>query len=74
MREEWGKRGRNNPAETKISEEGGGGAAGARAEVSLRSMKKTVVRQVVHLQPVEVRDGSDIHAAAHGGLYVIAAG
>ncbi|NXL08435.1 RETR1 regulator, partial [Mesembrinibis cayennensis] len=53
---------RNNPADTKVSEEGGGGGApGARAEISLQPMVKTMVRQAVPLQPMEVHGGADLH-------------
>ena len=53
---------RNNSADTKVSEEGGGGGApGARAEIPLQLVVKTMVRQVVALQPMEVNSGADIH-------------
>ncbi|PKU43327.1 protein pxr1-like [Limosa lapponica baueri] len=53
---------RNNSADTKVSEEEeGGGAPGARAEIPLQSMVKTMVRQAVPLQPIEVNGGTDIH-------------
>ena len=53
---------RNNPADTKVSEEGGGGGApGARAEIPLQPVVKTMVRQAVPLQPMEVHGGADIH-------------
>ena len=53
---------RNNPADTKVSEEGGGGGApGAGAEIPLQPVVKTMVRQVVPLQPREVHRGADIH-------------
>ena len=52
---------RNNPADTKVSEEGGGGdALGAGAEIPLQPMVKTLVRQVVPL-PMEVHGRADIH-------------
>ncbi|GAB0209697.1 potassium/sodium hyperpolarization-activated cyclic nucleotide-gated channel 1 [Grus japonensis] len=45
---------RNNSAGTKVSEEGGiGGAPGARAEIPLQPVEKTIVKQAVALQPVE---------------------
>ena len=45
---------RNNSADTEVGEEGGGGGApGARAEIPLQPMVKTMVRQAVPLQPVE---------------------
>jgi len=53
---------RNNPAATKVSEGGVGGAApGTRAEIPLQSMEKTMVREDVPLQPMEVHAGGDIH-------------
>ncbi|KAK4815368.1 hypothetical protein QYF61_001356 [Mycteria americana] len=52
----------NNSADTKVSEEGGGGGApGTRAEIPLQPMVKTMVRQAVPLQPMEVNGGADIH-------------
>ncbi|GAB0181351.1 hypothetical protein GRJ2_000600400 [Grus japonensis] len=50
---------RNNAADTKVSAEGRGGNAGA--EISLQPVKKTMVRQAVPLQPMEVHGGADIH-------------
>ena len=53
---------RNNSADTKVSEEGGGGGApGATAEIPLQPVVKTMVRQAVPLQPMEVNGGADIH-------------
>ncbi|GAB0183117.1 hypothetical protein GRJ2_000777000 [Grus japonensis] len=54
---------RNNSADTKVSAEGGGGGApGARAEIPLQQpVEKTMVRQAVPLQPMEVNGGADIH-------------
>ena len=53
---------RNNPVDTKVSEEGGGGdAPGTRAETPLQPVVKTMVRQAVPLQPREVHSGADIH-------------
>ena len=53
---------RNNSADTKVSEEGGGGGApGAGAEIPLQPVGKTMVRQAVPLQPMEVHGGADIH-------------
>jgi len=53
---------RNNSADIKVSEEGGGGdAPGTRAEIPLQPMAKTMVRQAVPLQPMEVHSGADIH-------------
>ena len=52
----------NSSADTKVREEGGGGGApGARAEIPLQPMVKTMVRQAVPLQPMEVHSGADIH-------------
>ena len=43
---------RNNPADTKVSAEGGrGGAPGAAAEIPLQPMEQPMVRQAVSLQP-----------------------
>ncbi|CAM9633173.1 unnamed protein product, partial [Bubo scandiacus] len=53
---------RNNPADTKVSEEGGGGGIpGAREEIPLQPMVQTLVRQIVPLQPMEVNGGADLH-------------
>jgi len=54
---------RNNSADTKVSEEGGGGGApDDRAEsLPLQPVMKTMVRQAVHLQPMEVHSAADIH-------------
>ncbi|GAB0205507.1 acid sphingomyelinase-like phosphodiesterase 3b [Grus japonensis] len=53
---------RNSPADTNVSEEGGGGGApGARAEIPLQPLEKAMVRQAVPLQPMEVYGGADIH-------------
>ncbi|GAB0186400.1 hypothetical protein GRJ2_001105300 [Grus japonensis] len=53
---------RNNSADTNVSEEGGaGGAPGTGTEIPLQPMEKTMVRQAVPLQPMEVNDGADIH-------------
>jgi len=54
---------RNNSADTKVIEEGGGGGAsgGTGAEIPLQPMEKTMVRQAVPLQPMEVHGGTDIH-------------
>ena len=52
---------RNNCADTKVSEEGeGGGAPGTGAEIPLQPVVKTMVRQAVPLQPMEVHGGADI--------------
>ncbi|KAK4811345.1 hypothetical protein QYF61_027574 [Mycteria americana] len=66
---------RNNYADTKVSEEGGGGGApGAGAEIPLQPVVKTMVRQVVPLPPMEDHRGADIHSAAHGGPHAEASG
>ena len=53
---------RNNSADIKVSEEGGGGGAqDARAEISLQTVMKTMVRQAVPLQTMDVHSGADIH-------------
>ncbi|PKU31466.1 hypothetical protein llap_18230 [Limosa lapponica baueri] len=50
---------RNNSADTKVNEEGGGGGvSGTGAEIPLQPVVKTVVTQVVPLQPVEETIGS----------------
>ncbi|GAB0209175.1 AN1-type zinc finger protein 5-like [Grus japonensis] len=47
--------------DTKVSEEGGGGGVpGARAEIPLQPVVKTMVKQAVPLQPVEVNGKADI--------------
>jgi len=54
---------RNNSADTKVSEEGGGGGAqDAGAEtLPLQLVMKTMVRQAVPLQPMEAHGGADLH-------------
>ncbi|GAB0180652.1 acid sphingomyelinase-like phosphodiesterase 3b [Grus japonensis] len=53
---------RNDPADTQVSAEGGGGdAPGAGAEIPLQPVEKTMVRQAVPLQPMEDDGGADIH-------------
>jgi len=54
---------RNNSADTKVSEEGGGGCApGIGVEFfPLQPVMKIMVRQVVSLQSMEVDGGADIH-------------
>ncbi|KAK4810783.1 hypothetical protein QYF61_008755 [Mycteria americana] len=66
---------RNNSADIKVSEEGGGGGApGARPEIALQPVVKTMVRQVVPLQPMEVSSGADVHPAVCGGPHARAGG
>jgi len=61
---------RNNSADTKGIEGGGGGSApGAGAETLLQPMVKTMVRQAAPLQAMEIHGGADIHPAACGGLH-----
>ncbi|GAB0209503.1 AN1-type zinc finger protein 5-like [Grus japonensis] len=53
---------RNNYVDTKVSEEGGGGdAPGTGAEIPLQPMEKTMDKQAVSLQPMEVNSGADIY-------------
>ena len=53
---------RNNPADTKVSAEGGGGGApGAGAEIPLQPVEQTMVRQAVPLQPMMVHGRADTH-------------
>jgi len=53
---------RNNSADTKVSKIGRGeGAPGARAEIPLQPVEKTMVKQAVPLQPMEVHGGTNIH-------------
>jgi len=54
---------RNNSADTKVSEGGGGGGAqsvGAET-LPLQLLMKTMVRQTVPLQPMDVHSGADLH-------------
>jgi len=53
---------RNNSVDTKVSKQGGGGGTpGARTEIPLQTVMKTMVRQVVPLQSMEVHGGADIY-------------
>ncbi|GAB0182705.1 acid sphingomyelinase-like phosphodiesterase 3b [Grus japonensis] len=53
---------RNNSIDNQVSAEGGaGGAPGTGAEIPLQPMEKTMVRQIVPLQPMDVHGGADIH-------------
>jgi len=53
---------RNNSADTKVSDKGGGGGpTGTGAEIPLQPVEKTLVRQAMPLQPMEVCGGADIH-------------
>ncbi|GAB0203478.1 acid sphingomyelinase-like phosphodiesterase 3b [Grus japonensis] len=61
---------RNNSTDTRVSEGGREGAPGVGAEIPLQPVEKTMVRQTVPLQPVEVHGGADIHlqpVEVHGG-------
>lgn len=52
----------NNSPSSKVSEEkGGGGVPGIRAEISLQPTLKTVMRQAILLQSMEVNSGGDFH-------------
>ena len=52
---------RNSPADTRVSEEGGGGGApGVRKEIPLQP-EETMVRQAVPLQSMEAHSGADLH-------------
>jgi len=44
-----------------VKKEGGGGAPSAGVELPLKPMEKTMGRQLVPLQPMEVQSGADIH-------------
>ena len=53
---------RNIPADTKVSDKGGGGGGpSTRAENPLQLLVKTMVRKAVPLQHMEVNGGADIH-------------
>jgi len=71
---------RNSPADTKVSEEGGGeGAPGTGAEIPLQPVVRTMVRQLVPLKegnppPIEDQGGADIHPAACRGPHARAGG
>ncbi|GAB0190707.1 EH domain-containing protein 4 [Grus japonensis] len=65
---------RNSPADTQVSEGGGGGAPGTGAEIPLQPVVKAMVKQAVPLQPMEVDGGAEIPPAAHGGPHAGAGG
>ena len=44
-----------------VQKEGGEGAPGTGAEIPLQPVGKTMVRQAVPLQPMEVQGGADLH-------------
>jgi len=53
---------RNNSADTKVGVEGGGvGAPCTRADILLQPTEKSMVRQIVSLQPMEVNSIAHIH-------------
>jgi len=55
-------------------EGGGGGAPGTRAEIPLQPIVKTMVTQVVPLQPMDDHGGADVHTASCGGPHAGACG
>jgi len=66
---------KNDSADTKVSEEGGaGGAPGARAEIPLQPMKRTMVRKAVLPQPMQVHGGARYPPAAQRGPHASAGG
>ncbi|TRZ07347.1 hypothetical protein HGM15179_019761 [Zosterops borbonicus] len=52
---------RNNYADTKVSEGGRGDAPGIRAEILLHPVVKTMVKQAVPLQPMEIHMDAEVH-------------
>lgn len=51
---------RNNPAHTRVIEEGRGEAApGVRAEIPQQSMEKSILKQFVSLHTMEVHSGAE---------------
>jgi len=53
---------RNHPADTKVTEEGGGGCApGAGAEIPLQPVEQTTVGQACVSAPLEVHGRADLH-------------
>jgi len=52
---------RTNSADTEVCEGSGGAAPGTGAEIPLQPVEKTVGRQAVPLQSMEVHGGADIH-------------
>lgn len=60
---------KNNYTDTKVSKRGmGGSAPGDGAEIPLQPLEKTMLEQVVPLQPREIHSGADIHPVTHGRL------
>jgi len=64
----------NNSADTKVGEGGEESAPDAGAEIPLQPMLKTVLRQAVPQQPMEVHGRADIHHAACGRPHAGAGG
>lgn len=59
---------RSSSADTKVSEEvGGGGAPGTGTDIPLQAVVKIIMRQAVLLQPMEVHGRADIHHRVFGG-------
>jgi len=52
---------RNNSTDTRVDEGREGGAPGIRAEIPLQLVVKTMVRQEVPMQPMEIHGAADIH-------------
>jgi len=66
---------RNNSADTKVGEGGGGGAQDTRAEsLPMQLVMKTMVRQAVPLQPMEVHGGADSTCSPWKGPHAGAGG
>jgi len=66
---------RSSPADTKVSEKGGGGGGPhAGAEIPLQHIMKTMAMQVVPLQSLEDHTGTDSYTAACGGPHAGAGG
>ena len=66
---------RNNSADTKVAEEGGGGGApDTRDEIFLQPMERLRWSRFVPLQPTEDHGEADIHTAARRGPHAAADG
>lgn len=59
-------------ANTKTSDEGRGGVAGAGEDIPLQPREQTTAKQVVPLKPGENLSGADIHPEDDGGPYATA--
>lgn len=57
---------RNNPADTKVKEEG---VEGVGSDIPLQPVGKTKVRQVASVQPKVDSTRADVYPAAYGGRY-----